>query len=185
MDFSSYDTGSTFESDDSLVMYSDLADPKWVVTMTETINEEPSTSTLLTRQAIQVRVDGWSLSFSRKQFYLTVTLTGTVPEREQSGEIMILKLQELDGSANLVPGTLTKKTAQVIIPTPEPTPEPTVIPEDTVLVITPELTTLPVTESATMAPGTKLTYSPGPDALLVCCLMAAMVFVLGLVRRRG
>ncbi len=181
--FSSYDSGTTFESDDSLVMYTELADPKWVVTMTETINDQPSTTTLVSKQAIQVRLDGWSLSFSRKQFSLTVTLTGTVPPMNQSADITVLRLQELDPSAKLVSGTQTKKIGHIEVPTPEPTPEPTVIPEDTVLVITPEPTTLPVTAAATAAPSRKPTYSPGPDPLLLCALLAGLVLALGTVRR--
>lgn len=184
MSFSSYDTGTTFESDDSVVMYTDLADPKWVVIKTETVNDQPSTSTLVTRQATQVRLDGWSLSFSRKQFYLTVSLAGTVPQLNQSREITLLRLQELDPQAKTVAGTLTKKTGHVAVPTPEPTPEPTVIPEETVLVITPEQTTVPATPAIPVAPSRKQTYSPGPDPLLVCSLLAGLVLALGIIRRR-
>jgi hypothetical protein len=178
--FDSYDTGHTFPSDDSLVMYTDLSNPLWVVTETETVNDAPVTTELATRQAAQLRLDGWSLSFSRKQFYITVKFTGTVPLLNQSQEITLLRLQEMDPNANLVKGTQIKKVAQISVPTPEPTPLPVVTPEDTVLVITPE----PTTEITTVAPTRKQTYSPGPDPLVVCGMLAGLVMVTGCARRR-
>jgi hypothetical protein len=178
--FNSYDTGSTFNADNSLVMYTDLAKPLWVVTKTETINEAPVTSGLANRQAIQLVIDGWSLSFSRKQFYITVSLTGTVPALNQSQEITLVRLQERDPNAQVVKGTLVKKVAQVSIPTPEPTPAPEVTEEETVVVITPD----PVTTVNTIVPTKKRTYSPGPDPLVVCGMLAGLVLIAGLAKRR-
>jgi len=178
--FNSYDTGSTFESDNSLVMYTDLSNPLWVVTKTETVNDAPQTTGLATRQASQLLLDGWSLSFSRKQFSITVKLTGTAPALNQSQEIILVRLQERDPNAKLVPGTQTKKVAQVVIPTPEPTAVPTVIDEETVVVITPE----PVTTVTTIVPAKKRTYSPGPDPLIICGMLAGLVLVTGLANSR-
>lgn len=178
--FNSYDTGTTFESDNSLVMYTDLSNPLWVVTKTETVNDAPLTTGLATRQAAQMMIDGWSLSFSRKQFSITVKLTGTVPALNQSQEIIIARVQERDPNAKLVPGTQTKKVAQLVIPTPEPTAEPTVIEEETVVVITPE----PVTTVTSIVPTKKQTYSPGPDPLIICGMLAGLVLVTGLTKRR-
>jgi len=178
--FNSYDTGTTFESDDTLVMNTDLADPRWVVTMTETLDDETlQTSSLTASRSMTVRLDGWSLSFSRKQFTVNVRLDGTIPARNQSQEITLVRLRELDPNAELVTGTQVKKVAQVSIPTPEPTAEPTVIVEETVLVITPE----PTTADATIVPTKKQTYSPGPDPVLICGLLAGLVLVAGLVKR--
>jgi hypothetical protein len=178
--FNSYDTGSTFDSDNSLVMYTDLSDPHWIVTMTETVNEAPQTSVLADRKAMQVIVDGWSLSFSRKQFYITAKLTGTVPALNQSQEITIVRLQERSPDALLVKGTQTKKMAQVSVPTPEQTAEPTVSAEDTVVEVTME----PMTTVTTIVPTKKHTYSPGPDPLLVCGMLTGLVLVAGLAKRR-
>jgi len=178
--FNSYDTGLTFPKDDSLVMYTDLSNPLWTVTETETVNDAPVTNELATRQAAQLRLDGWSLSFSRKQFSITVKLTGTVPLLNQSQQITLLRLQELDPEANIVSGTQKKIMGQVSVPTPEITPPPVVTPEETVLVITPEPTTVPTTA----APTRKQTYSPGPDPLVVCGMLAGLVMVAGWAGRR-
>lgn len=178
--FSSYDTGKTFESDNSLVMYTDLSNPLWVVTMVETVNEAPQKTQLANRQAMQVVIDGWSLSFSRKQFYITVKLTGTVPVLNQSREITIVRLQEKDPNAQLVKGTQTKKVALVTVPTPEPTAEPTVSEEETVI----EITLEPVTAVTTAAPAKKVTYSPAPGPLPVCAMLAGLILVTGLLKRR-
>ncbi|MDD1689899.1 MAG: hypothetical protein LUQ66_04500 [Methanoregula sp.] len=180
--FSSFETGSTFDKDNTLVMFTDLKDPHWVVTMIETLDDETSKSTELeSRNAAQVRLDGWDLSFSRKQFDVTVNLNGKVPALNQSQEIILARIQELDPSATLVKGTLIKKTAQVTVPTPEPTQEPTVEAEDTILEITPE----PVTTEITAAvPTGKTTYSPGPDPLLVCGMLAGLCLIAGLSQRR-
>ncbi|MDD1703428.1 MAG: hypothetical protein LUQ31_10655 [Methanoregula sp.] len=181
MSFSSYDTGSTFDKDDSIVMYTDLSNPQWLVTMTETQNDEPLTSQLANRQAAQIRLDGWSLSFSRKQFTVNVKLTGTVPALNQSGEILILRLQEQDSGAKTVSGSLVKKTALVIVPTPEPTIVPATQQEpETVIEITPE----PVTTVTTSIPTKKQTYAPGPDPLMVCGVLAGLIFAAGYLQRR-
>ena len=179
MSFSSFDTGTTFDSDDSLVMYTDLANPQWVVTMTETLNDEPVTSQLANRQAAQVRLDSWSLSFSRKEFTVNVKLTGNVPLLNESQEIIILRMQELDPEAKTVFGTLTKKTAQVMVPTPEPTVVPTTLMEE-ILEITPE----PTTMVTTSVPARKQTYTPGPDPLLICGMLAGLVLIAGMFRHR-
>lgn len=181
MSFSSYDTGKTFDSDNSLVMYTDLADPHWVVIKTEEVNEEPLTTRLADRQSAQVRLDGWDLSFSRKQFVVDVALTGTVPDFDQTGEIVVLRLQELDPEAKTVYGKLMKKTAMVVVPTPEPTAVPTTAPEEVVLEITPVPTENPVTKAT---PTKKQTYAPGPDPLLVCTMLAGGIIIAGLFRHR-
>jgi hypothetical protein len=162
-------------------MYTDLIDPHWVVTMIETLDDETTQATELeSRNAAQVQLDGWDLSFSRRQFDVTVNLNGKVPALNQSQEIILARIQELDPSATLVKGTLIKKTAQVVVPTPEPTPEPAVEVEDTILVITPE----PVTTEIPSVPTGKTTYSPGPDPLQVCGMLAGLCLITGMSRRR-
>jgi len=178
--FSSFESGETFDSEDSLVMYTDLSNPQWIVTKTEEINEEPVTSSLANRQAAQVRLDGWSLSFSKKQFTVDVALTGTVPALNESGEILVLRLQELDPEAETVYGTLKKKSALVVVPTPEPTVAPVTPEPEIVIEITPEPVASPVT---TMTPTKKQTYTPGPDPVMVCSMLAGLILVAGLCRR--
>ena len=181
MSFSSYDTGKTFDSDNSLVMFTDLSDPHWVVAKTEEVNEEPLTTRLADRQSAQVRLDGWDLSFSKKQFTVDVALTGTVPDFDQTGEIVVLRLQELDPEAKTEYGKLVKKTAMVVVPTPVPTAVLTAAPEEIVLEITPVPTENPVTKAS---PTKKTTYAPGPDTLLVCTVLAGSLFIAGFFSHR-
>ena len=181
LSFSSFDSGTTFDSDNSLVMYTDLADPHWVVVKTEEVNEEPLTTRLPDRQSAQVRLDGWDLSFSRKQFVVDVALTGTVPDFDQTGEIVVLRLQELDPEAKIVYGKLVKKTGMVVVPTTVPTAIPTTAPEEIVIEITPVPTENPVTKAT---PAKKQTYAPGPDPVLVCTMLAGSIIIAGLFRHR-
>lgn len=181
MSFSSFETGKTFDSDDSVVMYTDLSNPQWVVTKTEEVNDEPVTSSLANRQAAQVRLDGWSLSFSKKQFTVDVALTGTVPSLNQSEEILVLRLQELDPEAKTVYGTLVKKSVLVVVPTPEPTVAPVTPEPEIVIEITPEPVAATV---AAITPLKKQTYAPGPDPLLVCTMLAGLILVAGFFRHR-
>jgi hypothetical protein len=114
-------------------MYTDLADPTWVATMTEMVNDEtPITTQLAAHQGAQIRLDGWSLSFSRKQFTVNVRMNGKIPALNQSQEITLVRIQEVDPNAKLVSGTLIKKVAQVSVPTPEPTVVLTVQEQETV-----------------------------------------------------
>lgn len=181
MSFSSFESGTTFDSDNSLVMFTDLTDPHWVVVKTEEVNEEPLVTNLADRQSAQVRLDGWDLSFSRKQFTVDVALTGTAPDFGQTGEIVVLRLQELDPEAKTVSGKLIKKTAMVIVPTQAPTAVPTTEPVEVVIEITPDPEKTTVT---TAAPGKKQTYAPGPEPLLICSLLAAGILLTGFFRHR-
>lgn len=181
LSFSSFETGKTFASDNSLVMYTDLADPHWVVVKTEEVNEDPLTTGLADRQSAQVRLDGWDLSFTRKQFTVDVALTGTVPDYDQTGEVVILRLQELDPEAKTVYGKLIKKTAMVVVPTPVPTLVPTTAPEEVVQEITPIPTENPVTKAS---PTKKQTYAPGPDPLLLCTMLAGGIIIAGIFHHR-
>jgi hypothetical protein len=185
--FDSYNTGSTFESSDSLVMYTDLENPQWTVTKTETTDDGSSLITPMpVRQSVQVRIDGWGLSFSRKQFDLNVDLTGTVPATNQSRTITLVKLQELDSGAKLVSGTLIKKELPVSVPTPEPvvtTPVPT--PEETILEVTMQQEgTAGTAVPATTKPTRKPTYSPGPGSLITCGILAGLVVLWARTGRR-
>jgi hypothetical protein len=162
-------------------MYTDLSDPHWTAVMTEEVNEEPLTTMLADRQASRVRLDGWGLSFSRKQFTVDVALTGTVPVLNQTEEIEVVRLQELDPSAEAVSGTLVKKTALVVVPTPEPTVEPTAEQEVIVIEVTPiPVETLVVAETPTR----KQTYTPGPDPMMICIMLAGLILITGYFHRK-
>lgn len=183
LSFSSFDTGSTFDSDNSLVMYTDLAHPQWTVTLIESADEDtPRTTTLASKSSPQVRLDGWDLSFSRKEFTVKVLLNGVVPALNQSQQITLARVQEMDPSAQLVSGTQTKKMAQVAVPTPEPTEAPTVEETEEIPL---EITLEPLTTVTTTAPAIKQTYTPGPDPALVCGLLAGLVLFTGWIRRRN
>jgi hypothetical protein len=182
LSFSSFESGKTFDPDNSLVMYTDLTDPHWVVIKSEEVNEELMTTTLADRQSAQVRLSGWDLSFSRKQFTVNVAVTGTMPLLNESGEINILRLQELDPEAKTVQGSLMKKTAFIVVPTTVPTPLPTVEQEEELLI---ESTPVPVaTTVTTVKPAKKQTYAPGPDSVMVCSVLAGAVLIAGITRRR-
>jgi hypothetical protein len=183
--FDSYETGSTFDSQNSLVMYTDLANPQWTVKTTETMDDGTVIdSPIPVRQSAQVRVDGWSLSFSRKQFDLNVQLNGNVPALNQSQNITLVRLQEMDPNAKVVYGTLVKKELPVYVQAPETTvTTPAPAPLDTVIEVTMEQAATAGTIAPTaITPTRKQTYSPGPDPLMVCGMLAGLVV---LWARRG
>ena len=176
--FDSYMTGTTFDASDSLVMYTDLASPQWTVTMIETRDDGTSVTTPMpVRQNMQVRLDGWALSFSRKTFDIDVQLNGQIPSLNQSQEITLASLQEKDANAQTVSGTLVTKTLPITIPTPVPvsprnTPAPAVTRDEMTRQQTSPAGTIP---PATITPTRKQTYSPGPDPLLACGMLAGLV----------
>jgi len=174
----SWMTGTTFESGHTLDMYTELSNPSWYVTMSLRDEEdmEPVVSTVLQKSSMRARIDGWTLSYSSAQIDLAVTLKGTTPEVSGSQSRVIFRVQELDGSAEVVSGTTTTRKYQVAVPTtpPTPTPSPT----------TEAVTTVPTTETPPPTPTVKQTYSPGPGALAICGTLAALVVAVAWVRRK-
>jgi hypothetical protein len=179
--FDSWMTGTTFDAQNSLVMYTDLANPQWTVAKTETMDDSTQIVTPISvRQSMQVRLDGWSLSFSRKQFDLTVQLSGTVPALNQSQNISLVRVQEMDPDAKMVSGSQVRKEIPVYVPAPATiatTPEPA--PQDTIIDVTMEPTAPAVSTGTTgpvpVTPTRRTTYSPGPDPLLICGMLAGLV----------
>lgn len=172
-----------FDSAHSITLYSDLADAQWTATKTVMVNDEtPVTTQLVSRKAIQVKLSGWDLSDSQSSYKVTVRLTGTVPEVPTTQGITVLRIQEVDSDASLISGSVVKKTVTVEVPTPEPTLAPT--PEETMLVLTPEQTSAAPTATA-ISPTKKQTYSPGPDPLVICGVLACFLIGLGMARRRN
>jgi hypothetical protein len=174
--FDSWDSGSTFDKDNSLMLSTDLSNALWTVKKIETIDETqpPVTETLMTRQGAQAKIDGWSLSYVRKRFDISVDLTGTAPALNQSGTITIVKVQEKAPGSKSVGSFITKeKTLSVPTPVPMAPSETVTMTPEQVIIVTPETTTqaIPVT------PTTKVTYSPGPSPVLVAGLLAGLVIL--------
>lgn len=183
--FDSWMTGSTFENDNSLVMYTGLVNPQWVITKVEPMDDQPAiVEQVPVRQGMQVRLDGWTLSYSRKQFSLNVQLTGTIPAQDQSGTISVVKLQEVDGSAKPVAGTLIKKDVLVFVATPEPSPAPA---EVTINMTPAEVIVITTGQKAPatgLSPTKRTTYSPGPEPVLVAGVFAGLLCLAAVSRRR-
>ncbi len=185
LSFDSWMAGTTFEKDNTLTLYTDLADPHWTVTRIEKMdNQEPVVEAIPVRQSSQVKLDSWTLSYSNKRFEIDVKLTGSTPDREQTGTITIVKLQELAPGAKPVSGTLIKKEMQVVIPTPVPTlteviPATEATPVE-YIVITPE----PADAGTRKSPSAKTTYTPGPDVALLTGLLIGLVVLAGRVGRK-
>ncbi|NMB78911.1 MAG: hypothetical protein GYA23_07420 [Methanomicrobiales archaeon] len=183
--FDSWMTGSTFDNDNSLIMYTDLSNPRWTVTRVEPMENQPAiVEQIPVRQGMQVRLDGWSLSYSSKQFDVEVKLTGTTPALNQSASILLMKLQENGPDAQPVKSSVVRKEVMVVVPTVVPTQPP--VTEVTVnltpaeyIEITPEPT--PVQPPA---PARRATYTPGPEAILICAALAGLVLVSGAAGRR-
>jgi hypothetical protein len=182
--FDSWTTGTTFDSANSLVMVTDLANPQWTVTTTETMDDGTQIVTPMpVRQSMQVRLDGWSLSFVRKRFDLNVQLNGKVPALNQSQNITLARVQELDPNAKAVYGTLVKKDLPVYVQAPEPTATTLVpTPQDTIIDVTMQLAE--TAAPATITPTRKQTYSPGPDPLLICGMLAGLIVLRARRERR-
>ena len=179
--FDSWMTGSTFDKDNSLVMSTDLKNPQWTVKKVEPMDDQPPiVEQIPVRQAGQVRLDGWTLSYSRKQFEVSVELAGTIPSPEKSGPVTLVKLQEMKPGAQPT-GTTLKKEVQVRVPTPIPTlmPETTAGPTLNMtpaeyIEVTPEIIV-----PAGPVPEKKATYSPGPGPLCLAGVLALIVFFAG------
>jgi hypothetical protein len=177
--FDSYMTGSTFDSSDSLVMYTELANPHWTMTTTEMMDDgTPIVTSLPDRQSMQARLDGWTLSFVRKRFDLNVQLNGKAPLLNQSQNITLIRVQEMAPNAKPVSGALVKKYLPVFVQAPEPaaTTSAPPAPTDTVIDVTmQQATTTGTIVTDAIAPTRKQTYSPGPDPVLACGMLAGLV----------
>lgn len=182
LQFDSWMSGTTFEKDNSLLMYTDLTSPQWVMKKVEAMDgQDPVTEEIPVRQASQVRLDGWSLSYARKQFDLTVQLTGKTPALNQSATITVVKLQEMAPGAKTVPGSLIKKEILLLVPTPIPTNTPA---EVTVNMTPAEIIEVTLVPAALATPAKKVTYSPGPEPLLVAGILAGLAGIAAAAKRK-
>lgn len=186
MYFDSWMTGTTFENDNSLTMYTDLVDPRWTVTRVEEMEEDkPLKEDLPVRQSQYIRLDGWSLSYSSKHFNVQVQLSGKTPPLNESGTITLVRLQEQTPDAKVVKSSTIEKKVQIVVPTTEPIPEETV---PVTINMTPaeyiEITPEPTAPPADAVPAAKVTYSPGPGPALVAGVLTGFVIMVRLAGRK-
>jgi hypothetical protein len=179
--FDSYMTGSTFGAKDTLSLSTDLSTPHWSIIKTDLMEDQPPViSTIPVNPKSLVRLDGWSLSYSRKRFDLTVTLSGTVPAPDPSGRILLVLVQEQDENGKPLTAGSVKKELSMTVTKTEQTPPGIVTVSDTPVVVKKEPSAHPSPE----APPPKQTYSPGPGPLLICCLLALLMYICAHRKRR-
>jgi hypothetical protein len=184
--FDSWMTGSTFDKDNSLVMVTDLVNPRWQVTKVEAMdNQAPIVEQVPVSQGSQVKIDGWTLSYVRKQFDIVVQVSGKTPSPAESATISVIRLQEMAPGAKAVTGSLTKKEMQIIVPTPEPTATATPITINMTPAEIIEVTPEQKAPETANTPAKKVTYTPGPEPVAVAGLLAALVLVRRVGGRKG
>jgi hypothetical protein len=172
---------ASFNSQNTLDMYTDLSNATWVVTKTDIVEDIPAvTSPLLVKSGSRVRIDGWLLSYSRgRQIELNVQLKGTVPDVAQTQDTTIIRVQEWTSDAKPLADTGISKKYQIFVPTPTPeTPEPTLTQAPT------EIVTDQNTPEPSATPTKKQTYSPGPAPVLVCGMLAVLVMFMAVKRKK-
>lgn len=172
--------GLTFPSLNTLDMYTELENAKWVVSKTEIVEDiPPMTSQLLVNQGIRARIDGWGISYSDRQIDLNVQLRGVAPNVNQSQDKTIIRIQEIDSSAQPIQTSVFSKKYQIYVPTPTPvTSEPTIT--QTFLETT-QTQNIPTTIET---PTRKQTYSPEPQPLLVIGLLSASAIIIAMKRNK-
>lgn len=178
--FDSWITGSTFPSQNSLDMYTDLENAQWVVTKTDLVEDRPPvTSTFLTTGGVRARIDGWSLSYESTKFELNVQLRGIAPAVNQTQDKTIIRVQEWGSDGQPITATSFIRKYQIKIPTPTPlTSPPTQIQTPAETAQTQNTPQTPVT------PTKKQTYSPGPEPLLICGMLAVLAIVMAMRRKK-
>jgi hypothetical protein len=172
---------ASFNSQNTLDMYTDLSNATWVVTKTDIVEDHPSvTSPLLEKSGSRVRIDGWLLSYSRgKQIELNVQLKGTAPDIAQTQDKTIIRVQEWDSATQPLTDTGISKKYQIFVPTPTPeTPPPTLTQAPT------EIVQYQNTPEPSATPTKKQTYSPGPAPVLVCGMLAVLVMFMAARRKK-
>ncbi len=87
----------TFDSANTLDMYTDLANAKWSIVKIETYEQVAPIETLLFNQGgPRAQVGGWILSYPDRELAIRVTLDGVAPEVDTTQNKTILKVSELD-----------------------------------------------------------------------------------------
>jgi hypothetical protein len=169
----SWMTGTTFENDDTLDMYTDLENAHWVVTLTDVEEgNPPDTKELANKNGVRARIDGWMLSYASRRFNVDVTLRGVAPNVGVTQEKIMFRVQELGPDAQTVGGTVTTRKYVVSVPTPIPTTR-----IQTQAPATTETPAVQDTPAATAAPTKKQTYAPGPGLPEVCGILAVAAII--------
>ena len=171
---------ASFNSQNTLDMYTDLSNATWVVTKTDIVEDHPAvTSPLLEKSGSRVRIDGWTLSYVRRQIELNVQLKGTAPDVAQTQDKTIIRVQEWNSNAQPLSDTGMSKKYQIFVPTPPPeTPPPTLTQAPT------EIVQYQNTPEPSATPTKKQTYSPGPAPVLVCGMLAVLVMFMAITRKK-
>ena len=171
---------ASFNSQNTLDMYTDLSNATWVVTKTDIVEDHPAvTSPLLEKSGSRVRIDGWTLSYVRRQIELNVQLKGTAPDVAQTQDKTIIRVQEWDSNAKPLTDTGISKKFQIFVPTPTPeTPPPTLTQAPT------EIFRDQNTPEPSATPTKKQTYSPGPAPVQVCGMLAVLVMFMAVTRKK-
>ncbi|MFA5268742.1 MAG: hypothetical protein WC379_12300 [Methanoregula sp.] len=182
--FDSWMTGTTFQKDNTLLMTTNLTNPRWTVNKVEAMDsQEPIVEAIPVQQSDLVSLNSWMLSYSRKQYSLVIQLTGTTPSVPSTRNITLVRLQEMNSASKPVPGTLVKKEIGIRVPTPEPDSVPDTVAPD------PSPAETPADTPDTKVPGpgqvaaVKTTYSPSPDPLLAAAMLMGLAITAGMIRR--
>jgi hypothetical protein len=178
--FDSWMTGLTFPAKSTLDLYTDLADPTWVVTITDYERDPPETSPLLEKSGPQVRIDGWTLSYSSRQLDLNVRVRGSAPAVDQTQEKIMIRVQERDSAGQPLTRTAITRKNTIVVPTPA-TPSPTTPPAIETPASVETTSTIPPVPST---PARKQTWAPGPEPSLICGMLAGVVIVVALRQQR-
>jgi len=178
--FDSWMTGLTFPAKSTLDLYTDLTDPTWVVTITDYERDPPETSPLLEKSGPQVRVDGWTLSYSSRQLDLNVRVQGSAPAVDRTQEKIMIRVQERDSSGQPLTQTALTRKNTIFVATPATPPPTTAPPVQTPASVATDETILPIPA----APTRKQTYAPGPEPSLICGMLAGVVIVIALQKEK-
>ncbi|WAC05627.1 MAG: hypothetical protein OS112_03085 [Methanoregula sp.] len=108
-------SGKTFESANTLDMYTDLANAKWSIIKIETYEGvKPIETPLFNQGGPRAQVDGWLLSYPDRELSIRVTLDGVAPEVDTTQNKAILKINELDSYGKPVSTTGYLKEAMIV-----------------------------------------------------------------------
>jgi len=89
--------GKTFESADTLDMYTDLANAKWSIVKIETYEGvAPIETPLFNQGGPRAQVSGWLLEYVDRELAIRVTLDGVAPDVDKTQNKTILSVNELD-----------------------------------------------------------------------------------------
>ncbi len=104
----------TFPKGNTLQLFTDLNNPKWVTTLIKDGVE----SALPQEAGHSVFISGWLLSYpSTVSESVRVTLEGSVPSVTKSMNKTIVLVQELDGNNAVIPGSIVTRERLIVNPT--------------------------------------------------------------------